>query len=145
MFHPFLGVKTSTFRFFNYAMDNKPHKQVLLDNTEEIMKTMDKLPLHPKYKILIYCRYVLSKLSWHLTVADLPKIWAENNLDNLCYRYLRYWLEMPISGTLDIISLPRSKFGLNIVPISTNFIQCQLTTRNCINNSSNEDLKFIIF
>ena len=33
----------------------------------------NKLPLHPKYKILIYSRYVLSKLSWHLTVADLPK------------------------------------------------------------------------
>ena len=50
---------------------------------------------------------------------------------------------MLISGTLDIISLPRSKFGLNIIPISTKFIQCQLTIRNCINNSSNEDLKFI--
>ena len=35
-------------------------------------------------------------------------------------------------------------FGLNIVPISTKFIQCQLTIRNCINNFSNEDLKFII-
>ena len=41
------------------------------------------------------------------------------------------------------ISLPRSKFGLNIVPILTKFIQCQLTVRNCINNSSNENLKFI--
>ena len=50
---------------------------------------------------------------------------------------------MPISGTLDIISLPRSKCDLNFVPISTKFIQCQLTIRNCINNSSNEDLKFI--
>ena len=60
-------------RFFNYAMDNKSHKQILLDNTEEMMKTIDKLPLHPKYKILIYSRYGLSKLSWHLTVADLPK------------------------------------------------------------------------
>ena len=128
-------------RFFNYAI-NYTSKAYLI-NTEEIMKTMNKLPLHPKYKILIYSRYVLSKLSWHLTVADLPKTWAESNLDNLCYRYLRYWLEMPIAGTLDIISLPRSKFGLNIVPISTKFIQCQLTTRNCMNNSSNEDHKFI--
>ena len=50
-------------RFFNYAMDNKSHKKILLDNTEEMMKTIDKLPLHPKYKILIYSRYVLPKLS----------------------------------------------------------------------------------
>ena len=131
-------------RFFNYAMDNKSHKQILLDNTEEMMKTMDKLPSHPKYKILIYSRYVLSRLTWHLTVADLPKTWVENNLDNLCNGYLRCWLEMPISGTLDIISLPKSKFGINVVPISTKFIQRQLTIRNCINKSSNEDLKLNI-
>ena len=68
-------------RFFNYAMDNKSHKQILLDNTEEMMKTMDKLPLHPKHNVLIYSRYVLSKLSWHLTIADLSKTWVENNLD----------------------------------------------------------------
>ena len=43
-------------RFFNYAMSNKSHKQILLDNTEEMMKTIDKLPLHPKYKILIYAK-----------------------------------------------------------------------------------------
>ena len=60
-------------RFFNHAMDNKSHKQILLDNTEEMMKTIDKLPLYPKYKILIYSRHVLSKLSWHLTAADLSK------------------------------------------------------------------------
>ena len=66
-------------RFFNYAIDNKSHKQIILDNTEEMMKTIGKLPLHPKYKILIYSRYVLSKLSWHLTVADLSKTWVENN------------------------------------------------------------------
>ena len=71
-------------RFFNYAMDNKSHKQILLDNTEEMMKTIDKSPLRPKCKIQIYSRYVLSKLSWHLTVVDLPKTWIENNLDNLC-------------------------------------------------------------
>ena len=129
--------------FFNYAMDNKSHKQILLDDIEEMMKTIDKLPLHQKNKILIYSRYVLSKLSWHLTVADLPKTWVEDNLDNLCNKYLRYWLEMPILGTLDIISLPKSKFGPNIVPISAKFIQCQLAIRNCINKSSNEDLIFI--
>ena len=39
-------------RFFNYAMDNKSHKQILLDSTKEMMKTIDKLPLHPKYKII---------------------------------------------------------------------------------------------
>ena len=31
-------------RFFNFAMDNKSHKQIPLDNIEEMMKTIDKLP-----------------------------------------------------------------------------------------------------
>ena len=46
-------------------------------------------------------------------------------------------------GYFGIISMPRSKFGLNIILISTRFIQCQLTISNWINNSSNEDLKFM--
>ena len=44
------------------------------------MKKIDDLPLHPK-KMLIYQRYVLSKLSWHLTIADIDIIWAEQSRD----------------------------------------------------------------
>jgi len=33
------------------------------------------LPLHPKYNVFLYSRHLLSKISWHLTEADLSKTW----------------------------------------------------------------------
>ena len=66
-------------RFFNYTMDNESHKQILLDNTEKMMKAIDKLPLYPKSKIQIYSKSVLSKLSWHLTVIIIIIIIISNS------------------------------------------------------------------
>ena len=69
------------------------------------MKKIDDLPLHPKNKILVYQRYVLSKLSWNLTIADINITWVKQSLDSIVNQYVRSWLEIPIAGTLDIIQL----------------------------------------
>ena len=71
-----------------------------------MMSDIDIKPLHPKNKLLLYCRYVLSKISWHLTVADLGKTWITENLDPLVNEYLHKWLDIPISGTLSNTYLP---------------------------------------
>ena len=84
-------------------MTNKDHKDILLSKTNKLLNTIDKLPLHPKNKILLYQRYVLSKIGWHLTVADLPITWVKQNLDNIAAKFIRLWLEIPIAGILKII------------------------------------------
>ena len=53
------------------------------------MKEIDDLPLHRKNKLLVYYRYVLSKVSWHFTGTELLKTWATDNLDNLVSKYTR--------------------------------------------------------
>ena len=130
-------------RSFNYEMDNKSHQDQLVELTQDIMQRINILPLHPKNKIALYSRYLLPKLSWHLTIADLSKTWVIQSLDSLCNQYIRDWLEIPISGTMDIVSLPKSKFRLNIIPVSTKFTQCQATIRNCLKNSVNDDIRHI--
>ena len=54
-------------------MDNSAHKQELLEMVENILKKIDMLPLHPKYNLELYQFYLMSKLSWHLTIADIEK------------------------------------------------------------------------
>ena len=90
-------------RYFDFNMTNKDHKDILLSKTNELLNTIDKLPIHPKNKILRYQIYVLYKISWHLTVADLPVTWVKQNLDNIASKFIRSWLEIPIAGTLNII------------------------------------------
>ena len=121
-------------------MTNKDHKDILLSKTNELINNIDNLPLHPKNKILLYQRYVLSKISWHLTVADLSVTWVKETLDNIASKLIRSWLEIPTTGTLNIIRQSKSKFGLSVILISDRFTQCQVTLRNKLKNSSSQDI-----
>ena len=68
-------------RYFDFEMSNNNHKEELTSLVNEIMTDIDLKPLHPKNKLLLYSRYVLSKLSWHFTVATLSKTWVTENID----------------------------------------------------------------
>ena len=60
-------------RYFDFGMSNQDHKSKLICLADDLMSYIDLKPLHPKNKLLLYRRYVLSKLSWHFTVAAIPK------------------------------------------------------------------------
>ena len=93
-------------RYFDYDMDDSEHKRELLQRTTEILKIVNCLPLHPRKKLMIYSRHLLSKISWDLTIADLDVTWVKNTLDNLCHNHIRRWLEIPPRGTIEILLLP---------------------------------------
>ena len=117
------------------------HRVELSKTINESLADIDLLPLHPKNKILLYSRHLLSKISWHLTVADLSKTWVSENLDNIVASYIRKWLEVPISGTLSNVFLTRTKLGLNIYPPSIKYSQCQTVLRNILRKSPNDDIR----
>ena len=54
-------------------MSNIVHKQEISQMVGDFMYKIDLLPLHPKNKCQLYNRYLLSKILWHLTVADIGK------------------------------------------------------------------------
>ena len=56
-------------------------------------------------------------------------------------KYVRKWLEIPISGTLSNVYLTSNKFGLNIYPPSIKFAQCQTVARNALKTSPNHSIK----
>ena len=119
-------------RYFDFNMSNATHKSELCETLTSILTKVDFLPLHPKNKIALYNRYLLSKLSRHFTVASLPKTWVCEHLDNVVAQYIRKLLNLPISATLSNIVLPQNKFGLNIQLPSTKFIQGQTVLRNTL-------------
>ena len=128
-------------RYFNFNMDNNDHMSNLLSIIKGLMIKTDSLPCHAKYKLLLYHRFVLSKLSWHLTIADLSKTWVVDNLDNIITSYVRMWLELPISATISSLILNKSIYGINLILPSTKFIECQTVIRNALKSSSNLDIK----
>ena len=124
-------------------MSSEQHKVSMLSKLKELLHTVDQLPLHPKNKIKIYSRYILPKLSWDLTISDVTVTWVKQVLDPVLKGYIRQWLEIPISGTLDILSLSKEKLGIGIINVSDRFMQCQVTLRNCLKNSINSDVRKI--
>ena len=71
----------------------------MYDLFNETMSKIDELPLHPKNKILLYSCYLLSNISWELTVSDISKTWISETLDAIASKYIRKWLELPVSAT----------------------------------------------
>ena len=102
---------------------------------------IDSFTILPSNKLLLYHRCVLSKLSWSLTVTNLSKTWVVENLDSVTTRFVRKWLDLPISATLRGIILPRNEFGLNFQLPSTKFLQCQNVLRSVLKSSSSETIK----
>ena len=112
-------------RYFDYDMDNSEHERELL----QILNITDCLPLHPRKKLMIYSCYLLSKISWDLTIADVDVTWVKNTLDNLCHNHICRWLEILPCGTIEILLLSTTQYGINLTNILTKFEQCQVTIR----------------
>ena len=100
-----------------------------------MLQTVESLHIHPQNKFLLYHRHTLSKLSWHLTVANLSKTWTCDHLDNVVTKYIRQWLELPIFATLGAIILSHNNFGLSFQPPSVQCIQCQTVLRSALKSS----------
>ena len=84
-------------RYFSFDMSEDQYKSELTSLMKELMSDIDSKPLHPKNKILLYSRYVLPKISWHLMVSSLSKTWVTETIDSLVNSYIRKWLQISIS------------------------------------------------
>ena len=87
-------------RFFDFNMSKSQHMSELSSLVQDLMNDIDLKPLHPKHKVLLYSRYVLSTLSWQFTIANISKTWKKEHLDSVVNGYIRKWLDIPISGDL---------------------------------------------
>ena len=127
-------------RFFNFDMDNKGHKDFLISNLHTLLKRIETFNIHPRNTFLLYDRYVLSKISWILTVANIGKTWISENLDNIVTKYVRQWLDLPISATISSIIPSRKSIGQSFQLPSIKFQQCQTTLRSSLKSSGDETI-----
>ena len=67
----------------------------------------------------------------------------KNNIDNIVSLYIRLWLEIPVNGTLNIVTQSKCKFGLGAILPSTRHTQCQVTFRNKLRKSGNHNMREI--
>ena len=128
--------------YFNYDMSGEKRKSEIYDLFNDTVSKIDEFPIYPNNKIFLCSRYLLLKMSWDFTVLDISKTWISETLDSVASKYIRKWLELPVSATLTNVLLPQNKFGLNIIFPSTKFIQRQTASQLALKYSANdEDIK----
>ena len=128
-------------RHFNFEMNNDEHMSSLKTSFSNLLSDIDSLPILPQNKLRLYQTYLLSKASWDFTVSNISKTWVIQNLDNIVSRYIREWLELPISATLSGLILSKNQFGLSLQLPSMKFLQCQAVQRNILKLSLNENVR----
>ena len=122
-------------------MNNKQHMSDLLDTTDSLMSKINDLPcvIKKTNSSLNIASYNLN--SWNPPIADISNTWTTENLDSIISKYIRQWLEFPISATLSNLIINKSKYGISLVFPSIKFVQCQTTSRNTLKSYLNNDIK----
>ena len=105
-----------------------------------MLSEIDSLPIVPQNKQHLYQTYVLSRVSWGLTVTNSSKAWAIQYLDNLVSHYFCEWLDIPICTTLSGIILSKNQFGLSLRLPSMKFLQCQTVQQNISKSPPNNNI-----
>jgi hypothetical protein len=79
-------------RYFNFNMLDEKHQSEICDLFNNIVSKIDELHLHPRNKILLYSRYLLSKISWDFTITYISQTWVCETVDGIATKYIRKWL-----------------------------------------------------
>ena len=69
-------------RRFDFKVVDDKQKRELIGTITDQIEIIDKLPHHPKYKPKLCQQWILSKISWHLTVTKILNT-LKNNNDNI--------------------------------------------------------------
>ena len=78
---------------FNFKMEINEVQEELQKRVISYLKVIDKLPLHPKFKIQILTRYVSSKIRRTPTICEFPITWLKQKLDSSILYYIHRWLK----------------------------------------------------
>ena len=85
-------------------------------------------------------QWTLLKDSCYLTVTKILNTWMKNKIDTIVSQYIRLWLEIPVNGTMNIVTQSKHKFRLGVILPSTRHTQCQVTFKNKLRKSGNHNI-----
>ena len=87
-------------RYYDFHMNDNVPKEALQRKLESLLSTTSKLKVRPQVKLKILNRYISTQILFELKTYDFSFTWIENNMDAVCLRYVRTWLELPVNACL---------------------------------------------
>lgn len=129
-------------RIFSFEMKSETEKTAIVNKLENFLNITSNLKLKPQTKLKILHRFILSQFSFSLRVCNFSGTWISETLDSLCIRHIRNWIEAPISSCVEewLVS-PITMCGMGIPSIKHRFERLQLSKRNALKKSMNENIR----
>ena len=112
---------------FNHGMKIDDIKEELKIDNLKYVTTIDRLPLNALNKTSIIQKYVFSKYRWLFTIYDLSETWVVENIDNVIGKYLRKWLQLPVSANISHLSLTTRELEINFTFAKEVYQKCKLS------------------
>ena len=66
-------------------------KSALLEKLQTMLSKVDTTLLSSRQKLRLFRDAVCPRLTWHLSLANLPISWVEKNLDTLATTFMKCW------------------------------------------------------
>ena len=131
-------------RYFNFTQNLNKIKAELIEKVTDLLKITDSLKIKPQTKIKILSDYIPSQISFHLRLYQLPITWVSENLDAVSIRYVRFWLETPISSCVkEWLITPKNKLGYGVASFSNLSEKLQLGKRIALMKSKHDEIKLL--
>src|ERR1044072_7984021 len=94
----------------DFKLKNELAKTIIIKKLKDLLSVTSNIKTKVQLKIKIVKQYVLSQIRFELKTYNFGSTWIDQNLDSLVVKYVRDWLEMPISGCVkEMMTLPVSK------------------------------------
>jgi hypothetical protein len=128
-------------RRYCFDFNHEKVRSDLITKLDGLLKTTSAMKIKPQTKIKIMTLYIQGQLLFDLRLYNFPITWIDSHLDSLCTKYLREWLEMPISACIrESANIRKKECGLGVDTIHHLSKKMNLLKRNSLKNSSSEDV-----
>ena len=58
-------------------------------------------------------------IRWRFSIYDISETWMKQNIDPVISKPFRKWLQIPVSGNITHLKLPKSYLGIDFCSAST--------------------------
>ena len=117
-------------RIFEVPHDSNRVKKNIESHFLKMLNSVHSCPLTRGQKLKLYRAGIVPRLSWLLTIEDLPISWVEKKLDGMATLYVKKWAGLARPANPAILYLPHKMGGLNLPLISIQYKRLQVVKQS---------------
>ena len=95
-----------------------------------MLERVDACPVTRQQKLHLCKAGICPRLSWLLTIEDLPISWVEKQIEAVATKYLKKWAGLVKSANTALLYLPQKMGGLNIPSLTSLYKRLQVSCQS---------------